>query len=144
LPLNDKKFLDIDAQNEFDKKLNLYKQYSNIFNYGIATTQFTLYINGKNVLFGTSIDQVDLTIYIDGISKYHTEGGEFYKYKTLYSNVIYKAKKYSLKILEKDILSGDDEVSGSFTISYNQLIKLYNTGYLKISLGDVYSIEIRK
>jgi len=142
LPLNDANPFDINTQNEFDKKLNLFKKYSNIFKNGVTTTQFTLYIEGKNVLFETSFDKVNLTIYIDGISKYHTEGGEFHKYKTLYSNVVYKAKKYSLKILEKDILSPDDEVSGSFTISYNQLIKLYNTGYLKISLGDVYSIEI--
>lgn len=134
-----------DNEKEHGRIVSLFQKFYQIFEQGVSTISLTLYAQNGNGLGITSYDD-EVDIYIDGIEKYtHTDSNGFSQGRMIFNRYItYKAKKYNLKINEKDTISEDDHTSGSFTITYNMLIELENKGTLLIGLGNVYSIRLNK
>jgi len=144
LPIEIQSIANQDNTQKISEKISLFDKYYEIFKNGITTTKFVFFAKKGNKLGITALDD-EVTIYIDGIPTYYNTDSQGYSNGKMSFNRMktYKNKKYTLKIVEKDI-AFDDHVSGTFSISPNQLIKLENEGHLFIGLGDVYGIEIWK
>jgi len=145
LPLHTETIANKDNAEKILEKINLYNRYNTIFKNGITTTKFIFFAKKGNGLGITASDD-EVNIYIDGILTYNdTDSQGYINGKMSFTKMkIYKIKKYTLKIVEKDIAMSDDRISGSFSISANQLIELENEGHIFIDLGDIYDIEIWK
>ena len=60
------------------------------------------------------------------------------------SNTVFHKGSYLLKIAEIDLTDNDHYDNGSFSLSNNDLIKIYNKKYLKKDIGSGYFISLKR
>jgi len=143
LPLENQSPITTEIQTKLTEKYDLYKKYNDILVNGISTSVFQFYAkNGGKELALTKYDS-ELDIYINGYKIYECKNGFENGSIKLYTSATYKPRKYTIKVIERD-LTGDDMVSGSFTLSINEIITLYNEGSVYISLGEEYALRLIK
>jgi uncharacterized protein YcbK (DUF882 family) len=141
LPLEDRSPITPEVQTQLTEKYDLYKKYDDIFVNGVSTSVLQFYAkNGGKELALTKYDS-ELDIYINGYKIYSCKNGFVNGSIKLYNSATYKPRKYTIKVIERD-LTGDDMVAGSFTISSNEILELYNEGSVYISLGDEYALRL--
>jgi len=144
-----------DNKSNIDEKVKLYKEYKKIYTVGIYTTQFIVSVKDGNKLgleTGVVKDEDQLNVYINGYKAYSYETDSslgLKNNKMVFSrSVYYKIRKYTIELEEVDI-AGNDHVSGTFELTFNDLIMLKNNGelskYLEVSGEEqAYMITIKR
>jgi hypothetical protein len=60
------------------------------------------------------------------------------------SNTFFRKGSYLIKITEVDLTDNDHYNNGSFSLTNNDLIQIYNKKYLKKDIGSGYFIGLKR
>ncbi len=139
--------LDDNQKTLYDVKNKLIEKYSNILKNGVKTSSMTFYAPKSNSL-GLSASEDRLSIRINGSLLYNQKNsngaqadGNGYSMQFL-RPITYYVNNYSIEVREKNIIDSDGIMSGSFNITENDLIKLYNQGSIQIEVVDTQYLLI--
>jgi hypothetical protein len=132
-----------------DEKIKVQKIYSNLLNHGISRVGVTFGAEyEENEPLGFKCDEIngDIVLHIDSKKYDYRNGASCYHHKITWSDfsTYFKAVRYSVKVIEYDITSFNDEYNGNFILSENDLIKIYNNKLVKKDIGHGYFINLKK
>jgi hypothetical protein len=132
-----------------DEKIKVQKTYSTLLNRGVSRVGVTFGAEyEENEPLGFKCDKLngDIVLYIDS-KKYDYKNGAFCSQHRISwndSTTYFKAVRYSVKVIEQDIASFNDEYNGNFILNNNDLIKIYNNKPVKKDIGNGYFINLKK
>ena len=134
--------LDNDAKTRYDDDVKLLSKYSNILKNGVTTSKLILIAPKNNALgFNTSDDEI--YIYVDNVPSYEYSESAHYKNGNyiinLFNSIKYYPRSYSFRVKEENVNIGSFNKSryesGNVEITPNDLIKLYNQGWIQLEIS---------
>jgi len=135
-------------RNSINQKIKLQAEYNQLLNNGVS---------GVIVSFGTDYEDNE-PLGFDCSSEYQIEmelNNYLYSYENRIdclnitmiwnpSNTFFRKGLYLLKITEVDLTDNDHYDNGSFSLTNNDLIQIYNKKYLKKEIGSGYFIGLKR
>ena len=132
-----------------NEKRKIQKNYENLLHTGVSRVKVTFGAKSEeNEPLGFKCDRTngDILLSIDSKKYYYKNGASCDNLKISWNDfsTYFKAVRYSVKVIEEDVTSFNDEYNSDFTLNKNDLIKIYNHKNVKKYIGSDYFIEIQK
>jgi len=132
-----------------NEKRKIQKNYENLLHTGVSRVKVTFGAKSEeNEPLGFKCDRTngDILLSIDSKKYYYKNGASCDNLKISWNDfsTYFKAVRYSVKVIEEDVTSFNDEYNSAFTLNKNDLIKINNYKNVKKDIGHDYFIEIQK